>query len=130
MTEQTNKPKRKPPSGAKLKRPVDPNPINPNYFYRLADGPRFFGYASTVLAEKIKNGDVPLPVTLSEGGRARGWFGWQILDWQKEQVDKAAEREARACEERQRKKREREGKPPAKRRVATRENPDAGFART
>jgi predicted DNA-binding transcriptional regulator AlpA len=83
--------------------------LHPDHFCRLAEGPKFFGLGLTQIRERIKTGDIPRPVSLC-GGRAKGWFGWQILDWQKEQIEKAPEREARACEVRERKRLEREAK--------------------
>jgi hypothetical protein len=84
--------------------------IHPDFFYRYADGPKFFGYGLTTLAERIKSGDedadllkrrnVPRPVHLADGGRAKGWFGRTIIEWQAEQMAKAPEREARARAER------------------------------
>lgn len=61
----------------------------PDYFYRLSDGPKFFGYQLTVLTEKIDNGEIPKPVSLSDSGRAKGWFGRTIIKWQREREEKA-----------------------------------------
>lgn len=69
-------------------------PINPDYFYRLADGSKFFGYRPTTLDEKIKSGEIPKPITLSDSGRAKGWFGRAILAWQAERVRKAEQEPA------------------------------------
>jgi len=33
---------------------------------------------------KILSGEIPTPIALSDGGRARGWFGRTIIAWQKE----------------------------------------------
>jgi hypothetical protein len=102
----------------KKPRQVDPNPINPDHLYRWADGPRYFGYASTVLNEKIDDGHVPMPVYLSDDGRARGWFGRTILAWQREQEAKAAERHQRMKQECARKRAEREKRVKPKAKVA------------
>ncbi|MCK1307849.1 MULTISPECIES: hypothetical protein [unclassified Bradyrhizobium] len=69
--------------------PIDNQPINPDWFYRVAYGHYFFGYRDTALAGKIASGEVPSPISLSDTGRAKGWFGRVILAWQ-------AEREAKA----------------------------------
>ena len=37
------------------------------------------GYKESQLDEKIKEGKFPAPITLSEGGRARGWFEDEII---------------------------------------------------
>ncbi|WP_152977498.1 hypothetical protein [Bradyrhizobium pachyrhizi] len=69
--------------------PIDNQPINADWFYRVADGHRFFGYRATALAGKIANGEIPSPVSLSDTGRARGWFGRAIIEWQTEREAKA-----------------------------------------
>lgn len=58
--------------------------IHPHHFYRRCDARKFFGYASSVLDLKIKAGEIPVPVALSDSGRATGWFGQTILDWQQQ----------------------------------------------
>jgi predicted DNA-binding transcriptional regulator AlpA len=64
---------RKPPSAQ----------LCPDWFYRLVDPTRYFGYSPTQLDEKIRTGQVPAPISLSDsGGRAKGWFGRQIIAWQ------------------------------------------------
>jgi predicted DNA-binding transcriptional regulator AlpA len=86
---------------------ADPTPIHPNFIYRMIDGQKFFGYKPTQINELIANGTIPTPLALSEGGRARGWTGQQILDWQAERAEKAAaeqaERTAKADKQKQRK---------------------------
>jgi predicted DNA-binding transcriptional regulator AlpA len=78
-------------------RPKFEGEIQPGQFYRYSLGPLLFGYESTVLAEKIKSGDIPKPVYLSV--RIKGWFGRTILAWQAAQEAKTAEREVQAQEE-------------------------------
>ena len=64
---------RKPPSAQ----------LCPDWFYRLVDATRYFGYSPTQLDEKIRTGQVPAPISLSDsGGRAKGWFGRQNIAWQ------------------------------------------------
>jgi predicted DNA-binding transcriptional regulator AlpA len=70
-------------------KPQPPRPLDPGQFYRRGEGWKYFGYKSTQLDEKIKSGEIPAPISLSDSGRACGWFGRQILAWQ-------AEREAAA----------------------------------
>ena len=67
-------------------------PINPNFFYRMPEGWKFFGYKPTQLNEKIKSGVVPKPIILdgSADGRARGWFGSTIIKWQNDKMEAAA----------------------------------------
>ena len=52
--------------------------LSPNEIVRLKHGKKYFGYGPTVIAEKIKAGEIPEPMRL--GGRARGWLGSQILE--------------------------------------------------
>ena len=56
-------------------------PLSPYQIVRLSDGPIFFGFGPTQLAEKIKLGEIPEPKYLTSMGRARGWTGEQIIDW-------------------------------------------------
>jgi predicted DNA-binding transcriptional regulator AlpA len=60
--------------------------LSPHEIVRLRDGRRYFGYGPTTLAEKIKLGEIPKPVRL--GDRARGWLGSQIINWQKQLIEK------------------------------------------
>jgi predicted DNA-binding transcriptional regulator AlpA len=70
---------------------LSPITINPHVFYRMAEwGEAFFGFAASQLETKIRTGEIPKPVALSDTGRARGWFGRDILDWQNKRRAKAA----------------------------------------
>jgi hypothetical protein len=63
--------------------------LNPNHIFRECDARNIFGYGSTVLKEKIRAGLIPAPKLLAPPpSRARGWFGYQIIEWQN-QVDAA-----------------------------------------
>jgi hypothetical protein len=57
--------------------------LHPHHFYRKVEGPRFFGYAPAQLDNLIELGVIPQPVAPNENGRARGWFGAVILEWQR-----------------------------------------------
>jgi hypothetical protein len=70
--------------------------LNPYQIVRLHDGPIYFGFASTQLAEKIKSGEIPEPQYLTASGRARGWTGQQIIDWHRANAAAQAERAAAA----------------------------------
>jgi predicted DNA-binding transcriptional regulator AlpA len=72
------------------RRQLEERPLHPDFFYRVSDGHKFFGYRSSALAEKIKTGDIPPPIPLSDTGRAKGWFGRAIIAWQQEREAKAA----------------------------------------
>jgi predicted DNA-binding transcriptional regulator AlpA len=68
------------------------SPINPHVFYRMAEwGEAFFGFAASQLETKIRMGEIPKPISLTDTGRARGWFGHPILAWQQERLAKAAQ---------------------------------------
>jgi predicted DNA-binding transcriptional regulator AlpA len=69
--------------------PIDNQPINADWFYRVADAHRFFGYRATTLAEKISSGEIPAPIPLSDTGRAKGWFGREIIAWQAQRIEAA-----------------------------------------
>jgi predicted DNA-binding transcriptional regulator AlpA len=64
--------------------------LSPNEVVRLKHGKKYFGYGPTVLAEKIRAGEIPEPVRL--GDRARGWLGSQIIEWQRRLVEPEGKR--------------------------------------
>jgi hypothetical protein len=66
----------------KPKRERKPRPLFADYFYRKTEGPNYFGYGTTQLDERIRSGDVPPPCRLSPNGRATGWFGRTIIEYQ------------------------------------------------
>ena len=57
-------------------------PLRADLFYRLSLGPRFFGYSISKLHDAIKSGAIPAPISLSDTGRMKGWFGRTIIAWQ------------------------------------------------
>jgi predicted DNA-binding transcriptional regulator AlpA len=52
--------------------------LDPNEIFRLDEGTRLFGLKPSQIAEKIKSGELPKPLKLTESGRAKGWTGEQI----------------------------------------------------
>jgi predicted DNA-binding transcriptional regulator AlpA len=62
--------------------------LHPDWFYREAEGGNYFGFKPTQLAVRIKAGDIPKPVSLSESGRSKGWFGRTIIAWQQQREAK------------------------------------------
>jgi predicted DNA-binding transcriptional regulator AlpA len=79
-----NKRKKKAKAELKMQRAErKPRPLLADVFYRWAEGPFYFGYQKSQLAEKIKSGEIPPPVKLSPTGRASGWFGRTIIEHQK-----------------------------------------------
>jgi predicted DNA-binding transcriptional regulator AlpA len=77
------------PKRAKRELPALLTTLNPDFFYRKSDAWAYFGYRPTQLDEKIKLGEIPRPIDLSDTGRAIGWFGRTILAWQRDRVAKA-----------------------------------------
>ena len=61
----------------------DADGLHPNEIVRYGEGARYFGYRHSQLGEKIKSGEIPAPFSLSDGGRAKGWTGRQILEHQR-----------------------------------------------
>jgi predicted DNA-binding transcriptional regulator AlpA len=80
-------------------KPPAPNvaELRPHDIIRLHEGPRVFGFGLTALAEKIAAGQVPAPLYLSDDGRARGWTGAQVHQWQRDTEAKQSERAAAAA---------------------------------
>jgi hypothetical protein len=73
---------------------TDEHPLNADWFYRLSDRPKYFGYGLSVIPDKIEVGEIPPLVSLSDSGRGKGWFGRTILRWQAEREAKADEKAA------------------------------------
>jgi hypothetical protein len=69
--------------------------LDPNLVIRQCDGWRYFGYKGTQLKEKIRAGEIPEPFALSDSGRAKAWYGWQIIQHQKERIAAAALKRAK-----------------------------------
>jgi hypothetical protein len=70
-------------------------PLNPNHIFRECDAREIFGFATTVLKEKIKAGEIPEPRLLAAPpSRARGWWGWQVNEWAERVEKQQAEWEA------------------------------------
>jgi hypothetical protein len=76
------KPNRRKNTLKKEKRERKYRPLYPDYFYRLNEGPNYFGYKPTQQNEAIKKGIIPRPCNLSPDGRAKGWFGRTIIEHQ------------------------------------------------
>jgi predicted DNA-binding transcriptional regulator AlpA len=89
-----------PPAAPRLH---DTTPINPDFVYRVSDGPKYFGFLPTALDQKIKSGEIPEPLFLSDSGRARGWLGRTILQWQADRAAASAKTAARKPESKPRK---------------------------
>jgi hypothetical protein len=66
-------------------------PLIPHFFYRrhglVAKG--VIGLEDTQIDARIKSGELPLPVKAFESGRATGWFGWQLIELQRQRLAKA-----------------------------------------
>jgi predicted DNA-binding transcriptional regulator AlpA len=66
--------------------------LDPNQIVRWKDGLKYFGYKHSALAEKIKSGELPRPIPLSDTGRACGWLGSQIIEHQRRMREAAEKR--------------------------------------
>jgi hypothetical protein len=66
-------------------------PLIPHFFYRrhgpIAKG--VIGLEDSQIDVRIKSGELPLPVKAFAGGRATGWFGWQLIELQRQRLAKA-----------------------------------------
>jgi hypothetical protein len=61
-------------------------PLSPDEIVRWIDGPRYFGVQHTNMQMFIRLGEIPEPMVLC--GRARGWLGSTILEWQRKRAEK------------------------------------------
>jgi hypothetical protein len=66
-------------------------PLVPHFFYRrhgpVAKG--VIGLEDTQIDDKIKGGELPPLVPAFESGRATGWFGWQLIELQRQRLERA-----------------------------------------
>jgi predicted DNA-binding transcriptional regulator AlpA len=60
--------------------------LHPNEIVRKSKGSKYFGLKSSQLADAIKKRKIPPPFPLTEGGRASGWTGQQIIDHQRQRI--------------------------------------------
>jgi hypothetical protein len=67
--------------------------LDPNQIIRLRHGRKYFGFGPTQLDLKIKSGEVPKPLALSDTGHAKGWLGSQIIAHQRRLLEAAAKAE-------------------------------------
>lgn len=65
--------------------------IDPHQIIRRRDGEKYFGLKHAAIEMKIQSGDLPMPIPLSENGRATGWTGQQIIDHRTRMLEIAAE---------------------------------------
>src|SRR6516162_123344 len=63
--------------------------LDPGAFYRWSLGFKLFGLKHSQLSEAIKTGKLPPPVEAVEGGKAKGWFGSQIIAHRRARLDAA-----------------------------------------
>jgi hypothetical protein len=77
---------------------VTTEPIIPDRIYRKYEGPRLFGYSKSRLDVLEKQGVIPPTFKLTPHGRARGWFGHQILDHHARVAAEIAARQAAEAE--------------------------------
>jgi predicted DNA-binding transcriptional regulator AlpA len=63
--------------------------INPDFLYRQTILPAFLGLGLSQIKAKIKSGEFPKPVKLSEHGRAIGYYGSQLLEIKAKRIAQA-----------------------------------------
>jgi hypothetical protein len=56
--------------------------IAPNEIIRRSDGRRWFGLRDTQIDDAIAGGKIPRPMKLIDGGRAAGWLGIHVIEFQ------------------------------------------------
>jgi len=65
--------------------------LDPGAVYRQHLGEKLFGLKHSQIAEAIKDGKIPAPVAAIAGGRAKIWYGYQIIEHRRAQLDAAKE---------------------------------------
>jgi predicted DNA-binding transcriptional regulator AlpA len=78
------------------KQEPQPRSLHPDQIYRPSEARLFFGFRATQLTEKIKAGEIPAPMKLSDSGHAVGWLGSVIIAWQAARVAAATKRKVAA----------------------------------
>ena len=65
--------------------------IHPDFVYRLMSpvARAVVGLGPTQTMEAIKRGELPPPISMSASGYAKGWTGQQLIDLQRQRVEKA-----------------------------------------
>jgi predicted DNA-binding transcriptional regulator AlpA len=48
--------------------------------------PDYVGLQRSQIDQLIQRGEFPAPITLADGGRARGWFEDEIAEWQQRRI--------------------------------------------
>jgi predicted DNA-binding transcriptional regulator AlpA len=56
--------------------------LHPRQIIRKVEGPKFFGLGASQIDQAIKDGKIPRPFPLIDGGRALGWTLQQVIDHQ------------------------------------------------
>lgn len=59
-----------------------------NRLFRLKDVEQFAGLKRTQIAELIKAGEFPKPISLSDTGRAVAWLEHELIAWQSARITK------------------------------------------
>jgi prophage regulatory protein len=55
---------------------------------RRRDLPKYVGLQRTQIAELIKSGEFPKPISLSDNGRSVGWVEDEVISWQRQRLSK------------------------------------------
>jgi hypothetical protein len=71
--------------------PADPNfGLEPNHLYSKysKEAQQAWGLKQTAINDAIERGDITPPFQVTEGGRLRAWFGWQLIAAQQERLER------------------------------------------
>ena len=60
--------------------------LDPGAFYRWSEGFKLFGLKPTQLSEAMNTGKLPPTLASVEGGKAKGWFGFQVIEHRRERL--------------------------------------------
>jgi predicted DNA-binding transcriptional regulator AlpA len=55
---------------------------------RRHDLPKYVGLQRTQIAELIKSGQFPRPISLNDNGRSVGWLEDEVIAWQRQRLSK------------------------------------------
>jgi hypothetical protein len=71
--------------------------IEPSRFYRRSSEQTraILGLSEGAINTAIKDGSLPLPVPLTQHGRACGWYGWQLVELVRARMELVSAREAK-----------------------------------
>jgi hypothetical protein len=66
--------------------------LDPNEIFRPKIAEKYFGLKHTQINEKVRAGEIEAPFLLSEGGKAVGWTGRQIINYHRKRIAATAKK--------------------------------------